>query len=48
MRIMEMSGRLLLQFISLNLRWPYHAKVMKVLESASRVIVASAFIKVDS
>lgn len=30
-------------FISCNLRWPYHAKVMKIFEMTSNTIVIMAF-----
>lgn len=42
-RITPISGQLLIIFISWSFRWPYHAKVIKILEQISNRIVYSPF-----
>jgi len=44
MRITATRLRFWLQVISLNFRWPYHAKVIKVLEAMRRRMVRKGFI----
>ena len=38
-KIMAMRGQWVVTFISCSLRWPYQAKVMKILEKISRIMV---------
>ncbi len=45
-RIIAINGRASIHFISLNFRWPYHANVMNVLESISRLMVMNPFMGV--
>ena len=41
-RMMSMRGQLVLIFISVSLRLPYHAKVMKILLMMRKMMVVSA------
>ena len=41
-RMMSINGQLVLIFISVSLRFPYHAKVMKILLIIKRIIVVKA------
>ena len=43
-KIMSMSGQLVVIFISSNFRFPYQAKVMKILETTNIAIVKKALI----